>query len=224
VQHSVTIQAEPEPGATPRQIQLQSGESAVFGACGCGACGMDLVVGAGGAWLAGEVTATESHWLLSNLVRDRSLLVENLENRFEYLTVTPGRCRAPVSFELARICASDDPDGPALTVFAPEPVQIVDRPPPCPAAAPFRPPLDPNATYFAVLEALCRPRLDGSPDEPLPTSYEIAVALRARQMKLTGRAVDAHIEYVGEKLGLGRGARRDVLVATAVRRGLVQTA
>jgi hypothetical protein len=90
-----------------------------------------------------------------------------------------------------------------------------------PGDAQFRPPLDPDSTYFAVLQALCQPRMNGSSTRPLPTSQEIASGLGCRRMRLTPRAVDAHIEYVGDKLGLGRGIRRDVLVATAIRRGLL---
>lgn len=223
MQPSVTIRAETGPGARPRQIKLRSGESAVFGTCSCGECAVDLVVGAGSPWLAGEVTATESYWLLSNLAYGRSLLAENLENPFEYLTVTPGQRCAPVAFELARVCASDDPVGPTVMVFGPEPRHVDKRPKPCPAAPPFRPPLDRSSTYFAVLEALCGPRLGGSASRPLPTSEEIAAGLRSRQVRLSARAVDAHIEYVSQKLGLGRGVRRDILVATVIRRGLVPT-
>jgi hypothetical protein len=222
LQHCVTIRAGSEPGVKEaHQILLRSGESAVFGTCACERCCVDLLVGAGSAWLAGEVTATEGHWCLSNLTSRRSLLVENLENPFEYLTVAPRRRCAPVAFELARVCASDDPAGPTVTVFGPEPTPVGRLPRPCPSAATFRPPLDRGSTYFAVLQALCESRLNASPAAPLPTSDEIATHLRERRPRLTARAVDAHIEYVSEKLGLCRGTRRDVLVATAIRRGLV---
>jgi hypothetical protein len=223
MQQTVTIRAESDRGMGPRQLTLRSGESALFGTCACDTCPLDLVVGAGSPWLAGKVTAAKSHWLLCNLARQRSLLVENLENPFEYVTVAPRRRHAPVPFELARIGASDGQSGPMLTVFGPEPVMAGHIPRPCPAVPPFRPPLDRDAAYFAVLEALCQPRLRGSPTEPLPTSEEIVAGLRARQIRLTRRAVDAHIEYVGEKLGLGRGVRRDILVAIAIRRGLIGT-
>lgn len=219
--HTVTIRAEAESGATPRQVKLRNGESVVFGTCACGSCPVDLVVGAGTAWLVGKVTAARTHWLLCNLGRGRSLLVENLENPLEYVTVTPRRRRAPMPFELARITASDGQEGPVLTVFGPEPVTVTDPPQPCPAAPSFRAPLDRDAAYFAVLEVLCGPRLRGSLSEPPPTSAEIVANLRGRGIRISRRAVDAHIEYVGEKLHLGRGVRREVLVATAIRRGLV---
>jgi hypothetical protein len=183
---------------------------------------VDLVVGGGGPWLAACVTAADSHWTLTNLTSARSLLVENLENSFEYLTIGPRRRRAPIPFDLARVGASDSRAESTITVFGPEPKWVGRlRPPPCPVAPPFRVPLDPGSTYYAVLEALFQPRLPRSPVERLPTSEEIVADLRARRIRLSARAVDAHIQYVGDKLGLHRSLGRDVLVMTAIRRGLV---
>ena len=219
----VTIQTNTEAGADPQTIALHDGESAVFGTCACGACAVDLpIVPQESSWVAGEVTAETGHWLLSNLTRSRAILVENLENSYEYLTVAPGRRRVPIAFELARVSAADSPGEPRLTVFGPEPRLVAATLKPCRASRRHRPSIDPNTTYFSVLRALCGPRLKGSPAQRLPTSEEIAVGLRAQRLNLTARAVDAHIEYIGDKLGLRRGMRRDVLVATAIRRGLVR--
>ena len=43
----VTIRVESR-GQASRQVTLRSGETAVFGSCGCGRCRVDLVVGGGG--------------------------------------------------------------------------------------------------------------------------------------------------------------------------------
>jgi hypothetical protein len=69
--------------------------------------------------------------LAAHKPQSRTLLVENLENPYEYLTVAPGRRCAPVAFELARVVAADSPDGPEVTVFGPEPGYVASPPDPC---------------------------------------------------------------------------------------------
>lgn len=222
MRQTVTIQA-PALGArsTPRQIRLHSGESATFGLCACGECAIDLPLpGAHARWFAGEVTAAGQHWLLTNLSDTGPLIVENLENSFEYLTVEPCRCGAPVPFELARVTPAECADAPDITVFGPEPRHTKAHARRCAAAPRRRPLLDRGSTYFAVLSALCEPRMVGPVTAPLPTSAEIATLLSGRGARVTVRAVDAHVEYVTGKLGLRRGIGRDVLVATAIRHGV----
>ncbi|MET9038452.1 hypothetical protein [Streptomyces mirabilis] len=166
----------------------------------------------------GEITATADHWLLTNFCPVQTLLVENLENCYEYLTVAPGRCLAPVPFELCRVSVAGRTTGPYLTVFGPEPKHAQARPAPCAAVREAEPALNPRATYFAVLRTLCEPRLRGSTSSPLPTSEQIAHRLGS---KMTVRAVNAHIEYLTDKLRLTRGCGREVLVETAIRHRMV---
>jgi hypothetical protein len=219
VRDLVTIQAPGSPGQTPKRIELHDGESATFGPCLCGHCGLDLPLASRTSpWFAGQITATSGHWLLTNLCPGQTFLVENLESSYEYLTVEPGRKLAPIPFELARVVVADSPGAPVVTVFGPEPQHVTPRPKPCTAIRKPRPSVDRSATYFAVLQALCEPRLHGAATAPLPTSEEIARRLGS---VMTARAVDAHIEYVTGKLGLVRGCGREVLVATAIRRRMV---
>src|SRR3978361_1313453 len=53
--------------------------------------------------LAGESTAVEDYWLITNLSRDKTYVVDNPEGGGEYLTVSPRRVAAPVPFEFARV-------------------------------------------------------------------------------------------------------------------------
>jgi hypothetical protein len=201
-----------------RQIELQVADSATFGLCRCGHCPVDLALAQDTPWFAGEITAASSHWLLTNLCPSQTLLVENMENTYEYLTVDAGRYRVPVPFELSRVGVAGRPRGLRLTVFGPEPRRASVRAAPCGAVPDTQPALNPHAAYFAVLCTLCEPRLHGAPSTPLPTSEEIARRLGST---MTVRAVDAHIEYLATKLGLTRGCGRDVLVATAIRHRMV---
>lgn len=210
----LTIRVPTPPGVAAQQVQLQDGDSATFGKCLCGGFDLDLSVDRGPCFAA-EIKAAGGYGLLSNLSLQRTLVVENLENSYEYFTVEPGRQHAPVPFELSRIGVAADPGDAKVTVFGPEPGRGPARLRSCPEVTPG-PVLDPGATYYAVLQALCGPRLRGSLTTPLPTSDEIAVVVG-----LSSRAVDAHIGYLTGKLGLVQGAGRDVLVATAIRRCLI---
>lgn len=215
---AVTIRVPLPRGAAPHQIELEVGASATFGLCQCGHCPVDLALAEDTSWFAGEITAASSHWLLTNLCPSQTLLVENLENTYEYLTVDACRYRVPVPFELSRVGVAGRPRGSRVTVFGPEPRRAAVRAAPCVAVRDPQPPLNPHAAYFAVLCTLCEPRLHGAPSTPLPTSEEIARRLGST---MSVRAVDAHIEYLAGKLGLTRGCGRDVLVETAIRHRMV---
>lgn len=64
-------------------------------------------------------------------------------------------------------------------------------------------------------------RLEPGGAAGLECRREIAELLSGRGTRLTARAVDAHVEYLTGKLGLRRGSGRDILVAAAIRRGLL---
>lgn len=206
------------PGDSPQQIDLDVGERIRFGACRCGECPFDLALRQAAPGFAGEIAAAAGHWLLTNLCASEAVLVENLEDGYEYLTVEAGRALVPIPFELSRVGVAGRPRSPVLTVFGPEPARVPTRPGLCGAVTRQPPALNPGATYFAVLRALCEPRQRGVSAAPLPTSEEIARRLDSR---VSARAVDAHIDYLIGKLGLPHGCGRDVLVATAVRHRLV---
>jgi hypothetical protein len=74
--------------------------------------------------------------------------------------------------------------------------------------------------HGAVLAELSRARFE-DPSRPLPSSAQISSRLAASGIRVTPRAVDRHIDYLIDKLGLGgaleggRRVRREVLAARA---------
>ncbi len=221
---TITIQAPALAGRTPAQLTLAAGQSATFGVCHCGACDLDLrVEAAGHPAIAGRITATTGFWLVSNLSDAVPVTVENMEDWYQYLIVEPGRRDVPVPFELAQIDLTAAPSGPKIAVFGYEPRYAAGRrsPAACVAAGGTPPLLDSRSTYFSVLRELCRHRLSGGIETSLPTSVEIAENLRRRHRSISPRAVDAHIKYVSEKLGLPKGAGREALVSVVIRSHLL---
>ena len=186
--------------------------------------------------VAGEISAVEDHWLISNLSRDKAYVVDNPEGGGEYLTVPPRRIAAPVPFEFARVSLPMT-DGPvSFLVFAPQHTYAdpdgldgLDGERTAPAF-----PLDESAKYFLVLVALCEPRLRDSTTVALPTADEIAERLQPdeRFRDLTRAAVNHHIDYLAiTKLRVKEprpGAderlewKREALVSIALRFGLVR--
>jgi hypothetical protein len=215
VRDGVTVRVSGQQGVSPRQVQVGHGASVTFGRCWCDGCDLDLTLDNEGPWFVGLIAAATGYWMVTNLTPGQALLVTNAENPHEYFTVESGRQFVPMPFEMARVATSVDPACHVTVVGT----QLGSRPRlgrTCPAAPKKRSVLDRHATYYAVLRTLCEPRLRGSTTNPLPTSDVIATALG-----LTARSVDAHVEYLVDKLGLDRRSGREVLVATAIRRRLV---
>lgn len=224
----VSVQAEGGPGRARRVRHLQPGQAVRFVACACRACESDLVIPVPRRIpAAGRVTAHPDHWRLDN-PGPAPLTVSNLELSQDLITVPGGRAGVVVPFELAGVDAGQHR---LVTVFGPEPAGQpvgIRLCPGCPGLGAERS-LDPEATYFAVLVALCEPRLRRAVDAPLPTSAEIAQRLEQQGVVITPRAVDWHIEYLVDKLGVrpgslrGRAKRswRKEAVAAAALRGLL---
>ena len=204
-----------------------------FGSCRCDGCRYDLVLPGTPAAVVGCISAGTDHWRLVNYGRE-DLVVTDLERPHDMITIRAGRL-AVIPFELSRVSTAEHP---LLTVFGPEPTSPPPPPTGCPALAEHRSQhlLDPTTTYFAVLVALCEPRLRpassarSTTPPPLPTSAEIAHRLRQRGLSLSARAVDSHIDYLLDKLRLrpptGAGAarrnwRKETLATAAIQRGLV---
>jgi hypothetical protein len=178
--------------------------------------------------LAGELTAAEDYWLITNLSAEASYVVDNPEGGGEYITVAPRRLNAPVPFEFARVSLPTRERPAEFLVFAPqhayaEPGASLegDR-----TVAAFA--LDETAKYFLILVALCEPRLRDGASVALPTAGEIVERLRGR-LELTRAAVNHHIDYLAiEKLRVkepdpGRlDAKREALAAVALRYGIVR--
>jgi len=226
----VSIQGHHRQGRSAETRHLAAGQSALFATCGCGRCDYDLVVPTGpGVEAAGRVTAYPDHWRLGNHGA-APLVVTDLEQVQSLVAVPGGRRSVVIPFELARVSAGNSP---LVTVFGPEPGDPEPEVSPCPGLATTRglpKLLDHHTTYFAVLIALCEPRLRQSVDAALPTSTEIAQRLSRRGITLTPRAVDWHIEYVAGKLGVRhsgqpgrarRAWRKEAVASAALRQLLV---
>ena len=220
----IVVQAPSGPGETPERIALEVGQSATVGVCNCDQCDLDLRIAAEGVpWAAGRIRAASGFWTLSNLSDCHPLIVEDMDDWYQFIVIDPAREDVPVPFELGQIKLGNWPTGPKVAVFGFEPRyrSARRRPNVCEQARPRRPLLDPRSVYFSVLKELCGQRVKGSPAEGLPTSAEIADRLRERRGRMSARAVDAHIKYVSEKLRLPKGASREALVSVVIRSGVL---
>ncbi|CAM5531615.1 hypothetical protein SGLAM104S_08211 [Streptomyces glaucescens] len=65
--------------------------------------------------------------------------------------------------------------------------------------------LDPTKRYFAVLAALCEPRLRGAPHAPLPTVDQVVDRLRPGWPAASRASVQWNIDYLAVKLRLKPG-------------------
>ena len=226
---TVLVQVPSPDGGLPTQVvHLQPGQTLSFGR---GGPHLDVdikLVDQGVSRLAGELTAAEDYWLITNLSAEATYVVDNPEGGGEYITVAPRRIAAPVPFEFARVSLLTRERPVEFLVFAPQHAYSE------PGAAlggdltvaPFS--LDETAKYFLILVALCEPRLRDGASVALPTAGEIVERLRGR-LRLTRAAVNHHIDYLAiEKLRVkdpapGRlDSKREALVAIALRYGIVR--
>nr|WP_202122768.1 serine/threonine protein kinase [Streptomyces sp. BA2] len=184
---------------------------------------------------AGQITATEDYWRLSNFSQTSTYAVENLEGAGEHIRVSPGRIGAPVPFEFSRVVLPGVDKESSFKVFATEHVFQDGEPPPFrgePTLSPFA--LDPTSKYFLVLLALCEPRLRNASSSAVPGVGDVLERLHALEgcRELTRSAVNFHIDYLASvKLRLRSdetppnrwgGGKRDELIAFALRFDLVR--
>ncbi|WP_431045782.1 serine/threonine protein kinase [Streptomyces sp. P1-3] len=232
------------PGPSPGPFEVRCDQEVTFGrgaADGAGVDGepVDIPLEDPAAEpLAGRIRATADYWLITNLSRVSSYVVDNDDDRGEYVRVPPGRVNMPIPFTHARVTLPSLSGRPSLTVTAPRPayVDIYTAPPPLPvdqAMDAFA--LDEAAKYFLVLVALCEPRLRDASTPAIPNTPEIVRRLSGVGSwgGITRAAVNFHIEYlarhklrVRDKQAPGTGERvnwqREAVVATALRFGLVR--
>jgi hypothetical protein len=222
---TVVVQVPSPDGGLPSQVvHIQPGQTLSFGR---GGLNLDVDVklaDPGVSRLAGELTATEDHWLITNFSAEASYVVDNPEGGGEYITIAPRRIAAPVPFEFARVSLPTRDRPAELLVYAPQHAYAESGVAPSgnPTVAAFS--LDETAKYFLILVALCEPRLRDSASVVLPTADEIA-----ERLELTRAAVNHHIDYLAiEKLRVktpepGRlDCKREALVAIALRYGIVR--
>ncbi len=224
---TVSVQGPASTGG--RVVDLGPGDQLSFGSCGCAPCGHAIVVETSRPGdLIGRVTALADYWRLDNLSVTTPLLCRDLEDPTQLVRLGPGRLGVVMPFELAQVSWAGHAATQSLTVFGPEPAFGAGPGRCCVASSAPDVHLNRGATYYAVLEALCAPWLAGGPDTRLPKSADIAAELSRRGLRLTRRAVDHHIDYLVDRLGVGVGdgvganlRRRVALVEAAVLGGHV---
>ncbi|MFI1357050.1 FHA domain-containing protein [Streptomyces sp. NPDC020898] len=182
---------------------------------------------------AGEITAQGAFWILSNLSRTQTYVVENPEGAGEHIKVGPGRLDAPVPFEFSRIVLPAAGDLLPVEVWAPR--HDYRDPSAGPTGATTAPAFSVDRTkrYFAVLAALCEPRLRGAPHAPLPTVDQVVDRLRPNWPATSRTSVQWNIDYLAVKLRLKPGpdtadtgprlnGKKESLVSLALRFDLVR--
>ncbi|MCX4905999.1 FHA domain-containing protein [Streptomyces sp. NBC_00878] len=222
------------PGGTGSgdQIHLSAGEKLVFGRSARE--GGLTIAHEGVSRVAGEITAHRAFWILSNLSQDQTYVVENPEGAGEHIKVAPGRLDAPVSFEFSRVVLPAAGELLSFDVWAPRHTYSRTAHPGvsgATTAAAFS--LDRTKRYFAVLAALCEPRLRGEPHAPLATSDQLVERLRPSWPAASRSSVYWNIDYLAVKLRLRPGpdtaepgprlyGKKESLVSLALRFDLVR--
>ncbi|GAA1012104.1 MULTISPECIES: FHA domain-containing protein [Streptomyces] len=212
------------------RFRLAPGERLTFGRS---APDNDLVIAHNGvSRRAGEITAQGTFWILSNLSARHTYVVENPEGAGEHIKIAPGRLDAPVPFEFSRIVLPAAGDLLPIDVWAPRhdylSVAGCDGDPTAPAFS-----MDRSKRYYAVLAALCEPRLRHDPHAPLPTVDQVVERLRPTWPAASRTAVQWNIDYLAVKLRLKPGpetaetgprlnGKKESLVSLALRFDLVR--
>ncbi len=181
----------------PTVRHLAPGETVTFGR-GSADRPVDLVLpDTGVSRLAGLVTAVEDHWLISNLSRGNTYVIENPEGGGEFVKLAPRRLDMPVPFEFGRVIVPSAGQPCSFLVFAPQHLYADhhERPDGTADATRVAFPLDETAKYFRVLVALCEPRLRDPSSPVIRTVPEILDRL-GDVPGLTRPAVNFHIDYL----------------------------
>ncbi|MER5941337.1 FHA domain-containing protein [Streptomyces sp. NPDC001928] len=182
---------------------------------------------------AGEITAQGAFWILSNLSREQTYVVENPEGAGEHIKVGPGRLDAPIPFEFSRIVLPAAGDLLAIEVWAPRHDYLSSEGSPDGATTAPAFSVDRTKRYFAVLAALCEPRLRGEPHAALPTVEQVVDRLRPTWPAASRTSVQWNIDYLAVKLRLKPGpetadtgprlnGKKESLVSLALRFDLVR--
>ena len=226
---TVLVQVPSPDGGPPAQVvDVRPGQTLRFGR-GAPESPVDIeLADMGVSRLAGELSAVEDYWVISNLSGDATYVVDNPEGAGEYMTVAPGRIGAPVPFEFARVSLPAPERAVEFLVFAPQHTYAEHG-----AAhdggdmtvAAFS--LDETARYFQILVALCEPRLRDGASVALPSAGEIVERLGGG---VSRAAVNHHIDYLAiQKLRVKTpddderlDSKREALVSVALRFGIVR--
>ncbi|MEY9860756.1 hypothetical protein ABH935_006393 [Catenulispora sp. GAS73] len=180
----------------------------------------------------GILKASNHRPLISNLTATTTYAVENLEGGAELIKVRPRQLEMAIPFEISRILIPTGSGIVELIVYASPPRLL--RLELATSALTSSIHLDKASKYFAVLVALCEPRLRGSSMAAVPSVREVVARLkRIDQFKDANRSsINYHIDYLAvHKLPVrqwskymagGRmHSKREALVAFALRFDLV---
>jgi hypothetical protein len=231
----LTVELPGAPGGEGHRVCVPLDREVTFGA-GSAEIPVDVrLADQGPEPVAGRIRSAGRFWLISNLSRARSYLVENDEGGGEYLRVAPGRLDMPIPFTKARVTLTSATGLLSLIVRAPTPAYLPQETPAAGARRPAEPfLLDETAKYFLVLVALCEPRLRDSSSMVIPNTTEIVERLRrlAGCRNVTSAAVNFHIRYLALKLQIKKWPRhdagtrpswqREAMVSRAIRFGLAR--
>lgn len=188
----------------------------------------------GAAPLIGRFEVADRHLLVSNLSTSTTYVIENLEGGTELVKARPRQLGIVVPFELSRILIPSGVNISELTVFGPPPSLLQpEHAAEEPESAISK--LDVASMYFAVLVALCEPRLRGSSMAAVPSVQEAVERLKGiDQFRGANRSsINYHIDYLADqKLPVRQWAKyvdkgrmhskREALVAFALRFDLVR--
>ncbi|MGW2326981.1 serine/threonine protein kinase [Streptomyces sp. NPDC001700] len=210
------------PGGSAPAVEVVCEEEMTFGA-GLANTPVDIPLDdESGEPVAGRIRRVDRFWLITNLSRSRTYVVENEEGSGEYVCVPPGRADMPVPFTRSRITLPSPTGLVYLSVTAPDPAYLASPEPSArPAHRPDEPTsafgLDEHAKYFMVLVALCEPRLRDSSSPAIPSTPEIVRRLQHHGLcaGITEAAVNYHISYLARRKLRVRGDTRSARDAGA---------
>jgi hypothetical protein len=182
----------------------------------------------------GAFEVSDNHLFISNFTTSATYVIENLEGGIELIKVRPRQVRVPVPFEMSRILIPSKETIVELTVFGSPPRLIGEDQSIRELCAPtFN--VDTASKYFAVLVALCEPRLRGSSMAAVPSAKEVVERLKgSAQFRDANRSsINYHIDYLADhKLSVNRWAKyiekgrmhskREALAAFALRFDIVR--
>jgi hypothetical protein len=211
------------------RIDLKGGDQLKFGLSGC--------IGPLLPWAAPSIVALEvadRQLLLSNFTTSTTYVIENLEGGTELVKARPRQLGIVIPFEISRILIPSGASISEITIFGSPPRLL---PPDQAATVPESTiaKLDAASMYFAVLVALCEPRLRGSSMAAVPSVQEVVERLKGmNQFRDANRSsINYHIDYLADQklpvrqwskyVDKGRmHSKREALVAFSLRFDLVR--
>ncbi|WP_259294759.1 hypothetical protein [Streptomyces canus] len=188
----------------------------------------------GGKPSIGALEFCENRLLVSNFTTSATYVIENLEGGIELVKARPRQLRVAIPFEMSRVLIPSGENITELTVFGSPPPLMREE---LSARIPGPPMVNVETAskYFAVLVALCEPRLRGSSMAAVPSVQEVVERLRgSSQFRGANRSsINYHINYLADqKLPVNRWtkcvdegrmhSKREALVAFALRFDIVR--